>query len=91
MSNGEVFVLSGRGEDFDETFQFCFVVERHTEEFWRGRKERGEGGRKGEREGEREGGREERGRREGGEREKDRRKREREEQRTWYERRVGGI
>ena len=72
MSNGEVLVLGSRGEDFDETLQFCFVVERHTEEFWRGR----EGGREGGRKREKGGGEgEERGRREGGEREKDRRKR----------------
>ena len=72
MSNGEVLVLGSRGEDFDETLQFCFVVERHTEEFWRGR----EGGReeKGER-GRRGGGeREERGRREGERQEEERKK-----------------
>ena len=47
VPNGEVLVLGSRGEDFNETFQFCFVVERHTEEFWRGR----EGGREGKGEG----------------------------------------
>ena len=81
MSNGEVLVLGSRGEDFNETLQFCFVVERHTEEFWRGRE--GGKGRKGEERGRREGGeREERGRKTGGRKE---------EQRKWYERRVGGI
>ena len=76
MSNGEVLVLGSRGEDFDETLQFCFVVERHTEEFWRGREGGREGGReeKGER-GRRGGGeREERGRREGERQEEERKK-----------------
>ena len=58
VPNGEVLVLSSRGEDFNETLQFCFVVERHTEEFWRGREGGGREGRESER-GRKAGGREE--------------------------------
>ena len=31
VSNGEVLVLGSRGEDFNETFQFCFVVKPSLE------------------------------------------------------------